>query len=89
MSDLKPCPFCGSVDLDTYEYSETLLSAVHCKNCEALGPGDDSDTWEARTDLMRAAWNRRNVLEYPVAIYGDGDDLVLRVIGGNLRANTR
>jgi Lar family restriction alleviation protein len=47
MTNLKPCPFCGS------EKVEVWNTAVYCKDCLAEGPADYS------IDGQIAAWNRR------------------------------
>jgi hypothetical protein len=49
MTELKPCPFCGSEELNTW------IDCVYCTECGAQGPdADDKDL-----DLARAAWNGR------------------------------
>ncbi len=46
---LKPCPFCGSTDL------EVLAFEVSCKVCDAIGPdptkrvGTAEELWNERT----------------------------------------
>jgi len=55
MSDLKPCPFCGSDDVQVYN-----SSFVEWKNCWATGPiyenpDDDDDS----TDEAIDGWNDR------------------------------
>lgn len=59
MSDLKPCPFCGSSDLHV---ADTGVCWVSCNSCQAEGPvsaapigGGTDETGEARE-----AWNRRS-----------------------------
>lgn len=47
----KPCPFCGSANLD--ERNEPDHSHVLCLDCRASGPG--CDNWRIAGD----AWNRR------------------------------
>ena len=51
MSDLKPCPFCGSTDLHMQDVDRFL----QCYNCDATGPWHIDQT-EAEAV---AAWNRR------------------------------
>lgn len=49
---LKPCPFCGSVDV-----SILMQSLISCRQCEAEGPPSDTE------EEAIAAWNRREHLE--------------------------
>ncbi len=52
MSDLKPCPFCGSINLGTVP-DDQGFSWTECLDCGAGGPdGDQSQrgvTWNTRT----------------------------------------
>ena len=59
MTELKPCPFCGSEKI-TYFLSFTGIYMVKCRDCEALVsfPG------KVEKDDCIKAWNRR----------GDSDD---------------
>ena len=51
MSDLKQCPFCGSVD--TLAYSSAGICWVECWSCDAVGP-------TAKTEAEAiAAWNQK------------------------------
>jgi Lar family restriction alleviation protein len=36
MEDIKPCPFCGGVDISTNKYCVTQLWYIHCTDCPAL-----------------------------------------------------
>lgn len=51
--ELKPCPFCGSQDVESTFMGHGAL-AVLCYECEAEGP--PADTLEESI----AAWNKRN-----------------------------
>lgn len=57
MSELKPCPFCGSTELEIIHvkpFGESM--SVHCTWCRADGPIGQGD--------IRAmiSWNKRKVL---------------------------
>jgi Lar family restriction alleviation protein len=76
MANLKPCPFCGS---DNIEEANKTIPFVVCKDCEAFGPRpidysihDDIKDWEYEKKRIHAAWNRRHKslldsLAYPQA----------------------
>lgn len=52
--ELKPCPFCGSLDLRMVnDLAEDDWCAVGCADCITLGPHDYIDP------KAIAAWNRR------------------------------
>lgn len=57
MADLKPCPFCGSNDVDIRWYmprrGNGVLSFVLCYDCESSGPEKPTD------EKAVEAWNRR------------------------------
>ena len=38
--DLKPCPFCGSSDVDLYHFERVLAQhvCVKCEHCQTEGP---------------------------------------------------
>lgn len=57
--DLKACPFCGSTDLEVFDFDEYLASAILCKYCETLGPRDNSPNFKSRVWFASQAWNRR------------------------------
>lgn len=52
MTDLKPCPFCKSTDLEYRSY-DVSRRAIHCNNCRIwiAYPSDDKK--------LEEAWNRR------------------------------
>lgn len=51
MSDLKPCPFCGSNNLKPAYHSPYVI----CGDCKALGPGSSDITYDEAVE----AWNTR------------------------------
>jgi Lar family restriction alleviation protein len=55
MSELKPCPFCGSIDIEksVYEY------CVYCNDCQAASNTDSSDIVDAINK-----WNTRTQPDY-------------------------
>jgi len=64
MTDLLPCPFCGSRDVEVsfdYERGET----VHCNSCEASGPYPNLDfpvTFdEKQREVQAKAWKSKAV----------------------------
>lgn len=54
IKELKPCPFCGSVDLSADPEDMLLLTWVSCNNCGAQGPSYNDDPYQAIE-----AWNKR------------------------------
>jgi len=65
---LKPCPFCGSVDLDTgyvMPIEGPCYRYVYCKNCGSHGPQEPKATTEAKAIKL---WNERHT------IIGDSDE---------------
>ena len=57
MSDLKPCPFCGSKRVEIRRFwfhpDDLLKHCVYCPDCDS--PSCDSDTAEEAA----SKWNRR------------------------------
>lgn len=51
MSELKPCPFCGSTDVHTSPNGENY-AYVYCNTCGAEGPTNDIGS-------VAMTWNRR------------------------------
>jgi Lar family restriction alleviation protein len=60
MSELKPCPFCGSHDVYLLRDGDKdeLVGWVTCCDCEGSGPIVDTDITE---ENVAAKWNTRNV----------------------------
>lgn len=62
MDELKPCPFCGGVNIITWDpFSDTgdEQLVAHCSDCLADGPNKNG--WNDSTDEAEAiaAWNTR------------------------------
>lgn len=55
---LKPCPFCGSAELE-FVFSGSQ-GFIECLNCEAIGPYDEMAA-DPHCDVQAAfdAWNKR------------------------------
>jgi Lar family restriction alleviation protein len=58
--DLKPCPFCGSTDLEQFD-NDWGWPVVSCNKCKASGPIPQDAT--ASDDMLRSVavvlWNTR------------------------------
>lgn len=65
MSDLKPCPFCGSANVHAYSYKEAVYRqyAVKCKKCGAR-------IMAQSTELAIEKWNRRAERTAKVVCHG-------------------
>jgi Lar family restriction alleviation protein len=67
MSDLKPCPFCGSTDISQDDCSEPHYNgtSITCDECGAQVKG-----WGASncTERARALWNRRAEADAALAL---------------------
>lgn len=66
---LKPCPFCGSADVESYPGGERndgrtwFAYYVHCNNCGCNGPLTQTRHYNVSSQKARNAsinlWNRR------------------------------
>jgi Lar family restriction alleviation protein len=68
MTELKPCPFCGSTKVDIVDGSTFRWAAAECSECGARAgevriPSYDKGTYEARIEKARQdaieEWNTR------------------------------
>lgn len=58
---IKPCPFCGSKDVDVASIggAQSIYQVwVYCKNCNAEGPDKSNLSSDSKKEAI-AAWNRR------------------------------
>lgn len=78
MMELKPCPFCGSVNLAEESTGTSEIKGVcyqtgwiECNDCGACGkPAETNDGDTPVTyDAVREAWNRRATTEIENAAY--------------------
>jgi len=58
-TELLPCPFCNSEDLEIYTSKNRLYSAVWCNFCKTYGPDRSNEQQAAE------AWNRRALVQQP------------------------
>lgn len=58
--NLKPCPHCGSTDLNIVVFLDSIVS-VFCNNCFARGPKKFHENTALDVRIARAAeaWNTR------------------------------
>lgn len=59
---LKPCPFCGSENVEVHEDDKGFASYVWCFECGADGPPIDykfSGTKEESLKIVTDQWNKR------------------------------
>lgn len=57
----KPCPFCGSTQIETREGSTFRWRLAYCVDCEATAGEvrvNKQDSWQAANDAVKE-WNRR------------------------------
>ena len=58
MAELKPCPFCGSRNLDCTEtegnYSESKTLIIYCTNCPC-----GLEDYTMKPEQIKKAWNTR------------------------------
>lgn len=64
MTNVKPCPFCGSDNLDFDPVSECIV----CDGCGAFGPNPGSITDAQTREHAVSIWNQRASLPEPVPI---------------------
>jgi Lar family restriction alleviation protein len=64
MEELKPCPFCGSKDVEVRAVRGNALnllvfSEVNCKNCFiGIHDGNGYSTFESSKRAISQAWNK-------------------------------
>jgi Lar family restriction alleviation protein len=79
--DLKPCPFCGSIDLYIQNNCENIYW-VDCKNCKAEGSiirGNEKDavrTWNKRIEFENKIeqikkWYNKNKYAIEMGVHSD------------------
>ena len=74
MSDLKPCPFCGSGNLVYNSASGRNTGRfVRCNDCNACGPLAEDDA------LARAAWNGAPRWDEVMELPRDADGVLIRI----------
>lgn len=64
MAELKPCPFCGSTDIE-FRKGIMFNGAIHCNECTAdvvfqavaLVADETGRSWQ---EVSAGAWNRRS-----------------------------
>ena len=60
MSELKPCPFCGSGDIEIFRIGKTNQIRIECNNCNISKTQKFMRlTPERLTELMIEKWNTR------------------------------
>lgn len=84
---LKPCPFCGSINIDPSKSRGRNLDgfatiAAGCSDCGALGPLVAVICGSGYTGSI-AAWNTRHVPEGFVMVPVEANDTQLSVLFGN------
>jgi len=67
--ELKPCPFCGSKDIQIHDWaSAQILPFVACDECGAAGPSDRDaleaqELWNLRAELEMVRYRRVKLTE--------------------------
>ena len=63
-AELKPCPFCGSHDVELEDISDENgeLWMIQCNGCgiSVCAPGGEDGCCDATKEECVAAWNRRS-----------------------------
>lgn len=64
MTELKPCPFCGSKDIKFSAFDaedDSIIVCMMCRKCEACGPTVEPTPNDGDLEYKKAvrAWNRR------------------------------
>ena len=65
MDKLKPCPFCGSVNL---AQDAALSDYIECRDCGAYGPDGGSDGWDTRADSAELTAANARIAELEKAL---------------------
>ena len=65
MTYLRPCPFCGSDQLQFVRNEDLMIFGVYCRNCKAMVKFTDnqmqlSATYGENEKRWVEAWNERN-----------------------------
>ena len=55
---LKPCPFCGSHDIEIKQVIQDSWM-IHCHQCHAAVQFLKNECWSSKTHAVIASWNRR------------------------------
>lgn len=63
--ELKPCPFCGSNQIQFARDVDLMIFGVYCRNCKTMVEFKDdqmqlSATYGENEERYRKAWNERN-----------------------------
>jgi len=64
MTDLKPCPFCGSSQIQFARDGDLMIFGVYCRNCKTLvefkNQPKHEETYGENEKRWAEAWNERN-----------------------------